>query len=370
MPDFKKIKIGTLFDIHPTKSYGLTNDKLFEIHGKVPVVVNSSRDNGIGGFVNLKPKEKGGIITFSDTTTSDSIFYQPNDFIGYSHIQGVYPLHSEKWTRESLLYFIATFRKVSSGQFDYASKFNRKIAHELEVYLPVKDNITEETPVIEQLDFSYMEKCIRELEAARIRELEAYLKVAGLEDYMLTPEDFYFMETKETRRNSIFNLENLFGKSTRGKRLKGDDRIHGDLPFVTAGETDTGISAYIGNDVDIFKPNTITIDMFGSAKYRNYRYGADDHVAVVHTENIDKNAVIYITAAIHKVSYNSFWDYSNNFYAKDADALNISLPDDGNGNPDYEYMSRYIHIQHKLVIKNVVEWKDHELAAYRTVAAN
>lgn len=24
--------------------------------------------------------------------------------------------------------------------------------------------------------------------------------------------------------------------------------------------------------------------MFGSAKYRNYRYGADDHVAVVHTE--------------------------------------------------------------------------------------
>ena len=29
--------------------------------------------------------------------------------------------------------------------------------------------------------------------------------------------------------------------------------------------------AYISNDVEIFEKNTTTIDMFGSAKYRNYR---------------------------------------------------------------------------------------------------
>ena len=28
--------------------------------------------------------------------------------------------------------------------------------------------------------------------------------------------------------------------------------------------------------------------MFGSAKYRNYEYGADDHVAIVHTEQLPK----------------------------------------------------------------------------------
>jgi hypothetical protein len=146
--------------------------------------------------------------------------------------------------------------------------------------------------------------------------------------------------------------------------------MDGDLPFVTAGETDTGISAYIGNDVEVFQPNTITIDMFGSAKYRNYRYGADDHVAVVHTENIEKHAVIFITAAIRKVSYNSLWDYSNNFYAKDADALTIYLPvtaDDGS--PDYRNMTTLIRIQQKLTIKNAVEWKDRELAAYGAIVA-
>jgi hypothetical protein len=106
--------------------------------------------------------------------------------------------------------------------------------------------------------------------------------------------------------------------------------------------------------------------MFGSAKYRNYCYGADDHVAVVHTENIEKHAVIFITAAIHKVSYNSLWDYSNNFYAKDADALMIQLPVTKSGNPDYDYMAKFICIQQKLAIQNVVKWKDKEIETYRT----
>jgi hypothetical protein len=164
-------------------------------------------------------------------------------------------------------------------------------------------------------------------------------------------------------------LGELFSNATRGKRLKSLDRIDGSLPFVTAGERDTGISAYIGNNVEVFEPNTITIDMFGSAKYRNYYYGADDHVAVVHTEQIDKNAVVFLTAAIHKVSYNSLWDYSNNFYAKDADSLVITLPVTSDNKPDYDYMATFIRIQQKLAIKNVVEWKDHELAAYRATIA-
>ncbi|MGZ5191101.1 MAG: restriction endonuclease subunit S, partial [Flavisolibacter sp.] len=138
-----------------------------------------------------------------------------------------------------------------------------------------------------------------------------------------------------------FNLKELFGKSTRGKRLKSEDRISGTLPFVTAGEKDEGISAFIGNDVTVFSENTTTIDMFGSAKYRNYKYGADDHVAVVHTEKLPKFASMFITTAIHKSSHNGQFDYSRNFYAKDADELNISLPTKKN-KIDFEFMESFI----------------------------
>ncbi|WP_317845620.1 MULTISPECIES: restriction endonuclease subunit S [unclassified Campylobacter] len=71
---WQKVKIGDLFNIHPTSSYGYTNSTLFKTKGKVPVVVNSSLSNGIGGYVDLPPTEKGNMITYSDTTTSDAIF--------------------------------------------------------------------------------------------------------------------------------------------------------------------------------------------------------------------------------------------------------------------------------------------------------
>ncbi|MFI3210265.1 MAG: restriction endonuclease subunit S [Peptostreptococcaceae bacterium] len=112
---------------------------------------------------------------------------------------------------------------------------------------------------------------------------------------------------------SEFNLKELFGESTRGKKLKNDDRVIGYLPFVTAGETDTGVSAFIGNDVKIFSNNTVTIDMFGSAKYINYKYGADDHITVVHTENLSKNSSIFLTTSIHKSSYTGEFNYGKNF---------------------------------------------------------
>ncbi|MFT4245913.1 MAG: restriction endonuclease subunit S [Micrococcaceae bacterium] len=163
-----------------------------------------------------------------------------------------------------------------------------------------------------------------------------------------------------------FNLENLFGKSTRGKRLKKADRVEGNLPFVTAGETDEGISGFISNEVTVFAENTFTIDMFGSAKYRNYKYGADDHIAVVHTENIDKYASIFVTASAHKAAHNGKFDYSRNFYAKDADELNILLPAK-DGKPDYDFMQTLCSAVQKLVIKDVVIYADTKIATTKQI---
>ncbi|ELX8739339.1 N-6 DNA methylase [Campylobacter upsaliensis] len=136
--EWKSFKIGDLFEIKPTKAYKMTNTTLFETKGDVPVVTNSSLNNGVSAYVGLEPTEKGNMITYSDTTTSEGIFYQPRDFVGYSHIQGLYPLvHKDKWNRYSLLYFVSVFRKASFGKFDYGNKFNRKIAKEMRVLLPI-----------------------------------------------------------------------------------------------------------------------------------------------------------------------------------------------------------------------------------------
>lgn len=350
-----------MFDIRPTKSYKLTNADLFSNNGKVPVVTNSSVNNGITGYSNLLATEHGNIITYSDTTTSDGIFYQPHSFVGYSHIQGLYPkIYNDVWNSQTLLFVVVQFKKIASGKFSYGNKFNRAIAREFKIILPTKNK---------KPDFDFMKSFIAELEAQRIAELEAYLTVTGLKDYELTENEQKAIHQFNSVKWMDFNLKELFGRSTRGKRLKSDDRIPGELPFITAGEANQGFSDYIGNSVEVFKKNTTTIDMFGSAKYRNYNYGGDDHIAVVHTEKLPKYAAIFVTTACHKSSHNGQFDYGKNFYAKDADQLFIKLPVQ-NDQPDYTYMAMLISAIHKMVIKDVVLYADKKIAATKTVVDN
>ena len=224
-------------------------------------------------------------------------------------------------------------------------------------------NVSLPMTVSGEIDFAFMNSFTREREEERIRELADYLKVSGLADSKLSASERKALNRFGAIDWQEYNVKCLFGDSTRGKRLKSDDRIPGALPFVTAGEAEQGVSAFIGNKVAVFKKNTTTIDMFGSAKYRNWEYGADDHVAVVHTENLPKHAAMFVTAACHKAAHTGAFDYGRNFYAKDADALNIMLPALASGLPDYDYMETFMLAVQKLVVKDVVDWAAKRISA-------
>lgn len=329
----------------------MQNEEIISKNGKVPLISNSSTENGVMGFSNLKPINKGNTLTCSDTTLgADTMFYQQSDFIGYSHIQHLVPKF-EPFNKAIATIIISACRVSTAKKYDYGNKFNRIEMNNTKIQLPTKNN---------KIDFEFINNFIAELEAERIKELDAYLLATDIKDYILSPEEERILKDFDNLKWQSFNLENLFGKATRGKRLKSNDRILGDLPFVTAGETDEGVSAFIGNNVTIFSENTTTIDMFGSAKYRNYKYGGDDHIAVVHTQNLPKLASIFVTTAIHKTSYNGQFNYGRNFYAKDADSLNISLPTKEN-KPDYETMEIFISAVQKLVIKDLVLYVDKKI---------
>lgn len=338
----------------------MANDKILSKSGTTPLVSNASIDNGVMGFSNLNPLNKGNSLSCSDTTLgAETMYYQKNDYIGYQHIQSLIPKFDRFNSAIAFFIISASHTATSNGQYDYGHKFNRKSMRKTVIFLPICDDGS--------IDFDFMESFIVELEAERVAELSAYLTVSGLDNYELSSEEENALKNYQFLKWDTYNLEKLFGKSTRGKRLKGDDRIAGTLPFVTAGEASEGISAYISNEVEVFEKNTTTIDMFGSAKYRNYIYGGDDHIAVVHTENLPKYASIFVTTAIHKSSHKGQFDYGHNFYAKDADALYISLPVNEAGNPDYDKMAIIISAIHKLVIKDVVAYSNRKIKATKAV---
>ena len=321
--------------------------------GEYPAYSSDSTNNGIIGYTNnpefICDEQTPVYITFGDHTRTMNIART-----SFSVLDNVKVLIPYIDNNNVLLFLISSWQKQIPN-LGYARHW--KIAKECVLELPTKN---------EKPDVEFMESFIAELEAERLAELEAYLSVTGLKDYELTSEEEQSLKDFKNWTWDSFNLETLFGKSTRGKRLKSADRINGNLPFVTAGEALEGISAYIGNDVEIFSPNTTTIDMFGSAKYRNYKYGADDHVAVVHTELLSKFAAIFTTTAIHKSAHSGRFSYSRNFYAKDADELYISLPT-CNGIPDYKSMEIFISAIQKSVIKDVVLYANQKVEATKKI---
>ncbi len=161
--NWKNYMLGDLFIIHPTKAYKLTNTKLLDGGGN-PVVANSAYNNGIGGYSTQNPTEKGNMVTFSDTVDANTIFYQSKDFIGYPHVQGLYPTqYVNNWNEYTYQFFVSVFRKVAIAKgFDYGNKFRRDIATNLTVKLPVT---VDGKPDWEYME-SYMKKVIDKSEQA------------------------------------------------------------------------------------------------------------------------------------------------------------------------------------------------------------
>lgn len=202
---WKEFQIEELFDIHPTKHYNdesgkaLSNSKLFDDNGLNPVIVNSSYNNGIGGYSNKDCNEKGGIITFSDTTTSDAIFYQKKDFIGYSHVQGMYPkIYKDKWTDNSMRFFLVIFKsRANSLGYNYVNKFTRELANKMSVALPV---LSDGTP-----DWNYMECYIQDMDNIANKKLNTYktlieipfqkIDITKWKKFHLYDENLFYIDT-------------------------------------------------------------------------------------------------------------------------------------------------------------------------------
>lgn len=357
-------RMGDLFQRIETKKLPYKADELpNQPKGQyvLPCLTSSFNNQGLNYYA---PIEGATVLKHVISIPSNSdvyrAYYQSRDFTVLSDAYAIrWKLDDREITSNQYLFMVMCINKVTDlAIYSYKNKLGGwNVVKGKYIKLPQKKG---------EIDFNFMDSFIAELEAERIAELSAYLAVSGLDNYELSNEEQQAIADYSSHDWKSFNLKALYGKSTRGKRLKSEDRIPGTLPFVTAGEAEEGVSAFIGNDVEVFEKNTTTIDMFGSAKYRNYRYGGDDHVAIVHTENVPMKAAIFVTSACHKAAHTGKFDYGHNFYAKDADALDIMLPSK-DGKPDYQAMELLISAIQKLVIKDVVRYAERKISGAKQI---
>ncbi len=341
--------------------------------------------NGIGGYSNLPTTENGNMITFSDTTTADAIFYQPKAFIGYPHVQGLYAIkYKECWNEKTLLYFMALFRKCAKGRFDYATKFTRKLALEMEVLLPTTATGDIDFAFIESRTRELEEERVRELEEERVRELEAYLRVAGFADCTLSTAECEALSNLSIggiRSVAHFKISELFEKPALGIRKKFNKKEdvsttrtpEYNLPLVNAKHGNNGIM-YYGKECD-FDAVSMSIDIVGDgAVSTGDVYPQPDKTGVLYNaylicpkkKPVNEAIIMYYTAAIQKAIKHKY-GYNNKATWEKVQQDFITLPTTAMGEIDFVFMGTAIRAMEKQCIARLKDAFAREHEAYMQV---
>ncbi len=105
-----------------------------------------------------------------------------------------------------------------------------------------------------------------------------------------------------------FTYKSIFNKIAQGRRLKKEDQISGNIPFVMAGTTNAGVVNYISNPVASFHKNSITVDIFGNVFYRDYDFGAGDDTGVYwnNEKEYSKETMLFFAISIEKSLFGKF----------------------------------------------------------------
>ncbi|RBP97322.1 hypothetical protein CRD60_07550 [Bifidobacterium aemilianum] len=293
------------------------------------------------------------------------------------------------------LYLESALSKLRS-LFSYNNMATWNKLKALEISLPTVEHANSNHQyTVDDIDFQYMreyiaeleQECIAELEHSRIVELGVYLKAAGLEDYELTDEDREILFTsmisvsdenrvlESNRKNrqvrlKNFTLEDLFESSTGDIDLQQKD-VNGKGCFlINSGLDNRGIKGRTDRPARVFPANTITVDFWGNAYYRDFAYKMATHNHVFSLAgSVIKNRLVglYLESALSKLR--SLFSYNNMATWNKLKALEISLPVTADNDIDFEYMKCYILAIEKLTIADAVRYKDKVITTMKQIVA-
>lgn len=315
---------------------------------------------------------EGNTISFGQDTAT--IFYQESPYFTGDKIKVLKSKY--KLNRRVACYFITCMRKSFAGFAWGVTSFNEKVLNNITIHIPVTS--------ADNIDFAYMESRIREMEESRIREMEAYLKVAGFEDCELTEEErstielmkrgnvvfnsFYVTDNhKKKRENGVFAVKNSHN-ILQSSVIAGS----GNIPYVTAGEGNNSVYAYISYDKNqIEEGNAIMIG--GKTMVVTYQaddfFSNDSHNLVLYAKDkkLRKELIqLFMVASLNK-SLKPIYSWGDSISKTKIVKDKIKLPVTSSGSIDYKFMETYIRAIEKLTIQRVKDWRAKEIKTTKDI---
>lgn len=379
---FKEFIVKDVLNVEQTKSVVAKADLT---EGDIPYVTRTVSDNGYMGTCGNKDKvNKGNCITIGAET--GVAFYQPNDFVAGNK---VYRLSREGLDIKEYL-FLASVLNMQTKNYSYSNaRIPEKIKAE-KILLPVIENPNPDHEyTVDDIDWQYMRDRITELERDRITELDAYLQATGLNDYELTKDEKRILSLSAKRASdedgtlednsedevkfSEFRVGDLFAiegvkQAKSQKDIPTDDN---GVPYVVQSQSNNMVARFVNrqylidNDEPLCNGNCIVLGVtLPAVSYQKDEFGASQ-VITARADFLNENIGIYFAMLFAKLSEQ--FTYQNKPGIQKYKDMSIYLPITSNGTPDFDYMERYIRAMEKVVIADVVKYKDKVIETTRSI---
>lgn len=377
---FKEFKIEDVLDWQP--QIEIDPLKLIDLsivsNTKYPFYGQATKNNGIIGYFSLTERvlnNKNGKPTILIHSNNQNIVYLESPFYLKDGHGATSVLQSDFLNLKSALYIITAIRKAIETRFTYNSKATKIALKNTNIFLPIASDGSIDYSYMEERISKLEEECISELEEERKSALEAYLDVAGLNDFLLTAEEqnaiemlnnsmVEFGEFKVGSKDGLFEIQ-------KGKRLTKMDMRKGKTNYIGAISQNNGIRQKISAK-PLHQGNCITVNYNGSvgeAFYQTEPFWASDDVNVLYLKGYKLNCNVAFYLITHIKKKGLLFSYQNKWNVERMEKTTISLPIKDK-QPDYNFMETYIKATQKLVIKDIVDSKDDIISKSKFVVKN
>lgn len=304
--------------------------------GKIPYISSSGENNGVDNFISNEEgvRKFKECISLANSGSVGSAFFHSYKFIGSDHITS---LSNKKFNKYIYLFLLPLIKRLAE-KYSFNREINDPRIKREKILLP-KDS--QRNP-----NYEFMEKFMKQIEQKQIQT-----QINNITSKLAQSKPLHF--DTSTIQWKEFKLSQFF-KNYHGKRLVEKDRIYGNTPLLTAGESSNGVASFIDNQQMTIYKDFISIDMFGNAFYHAYSATGDDNIYFFVNDDLSQQIKLFIVACINMQK--SKYSYGKQFRQPNADNARIMLPTDSNGNPHYEFMEKYMRNLEQIQLKKALDY--------------
>lgn len=349
-----------MFEIQNTSSFN--TDRLTE-GNEYDYVTRTSLNQGIlqtTGFVNDTNINPAG--TWSLGLLQMDFFYRNKPWYAGQFVRKIVPkIHIPQ---RAILFFQTILNMQKSVLLQVLVRNVDETFRNINVQLPQTDN--------GEINFTFIEEFLRELERARLRELEAYLKATGLDNYELTEADKDALRNYKNLQWKEFPITKIFTIHNTHNILASDVKLNsGATPYLCASAENNGVNGYISYNTDLLEQGNCVF-IGGKTFVVSYQkedfYSNDSHNIALYLKDYAPtraNLLSLVTFIRKSLGHKYTWGDSVSKAKIKGDT--ITLPTLDGKLPDFNAMERLIAAMQKIVIADVAKYTSRNLEATQQV---